>query len=228
MTKPSDLADQFSPRVIWDEDGSRVSIRRRSSGGVQFDIRNLTASSSDEIEYVVSDDRTWDLIDELGGEGDPIDLVEANIKVIMQAGVAEWLRSAGLITGHRQSTPIYLRELDTERDRMVDDEVDAISHNTTRQVWDKNGLHVSVSRTVDGGLRFDGLDSNPNPFGDSDYEYALTVRRADVSKIMQALDGTAHDDPIELIAAEMKEIVHIGEMTWLRSLGIEPRFWSHP
>lgn len=67
---------------------------------------------------------------------------------------------------------------------------------------------------------------NPNPFGDSDYEYAITIRRGDVPKVIEVLGGQPDADPFDLIEANIETIVRQGEMTWLKSNGIEPGFWS--
>jgi hypothetical protein len=99
---------------------------------------------------------------------------------------------------------------------------------STRQVWAKDDLYVSVSRTVGGGLSVDGQDANPNPFGDSDYEYTVTVGRDDVPKVIEALGGQQGDDPLALIEANIDSIVRTGEMTWLKSIGVSPGFSSYP
>ena len=104
---------------------------------------------------------------------------------------------------------------------------DGTDQASTREVWAKNRLHVQISRTVGGGVRFDGQDFSPNPFGDSEYEYAITVDRADVPTIIEALGGQPGDDVLALIEANIETIVRTGEQTWLTSLGISPAFWSH-
>ena len=89
-------------------------------------------------------------------------------------------------------------------------------------------MYISVSRTAGGDIRFEGQDTNPNPFGDSDYEYTLTVARGEVPKIVKGLGGPADADPLELIEANIETIVRTGEMTWLKSHGINAGFWSYP
>jgi len=99
--------------------------------------------------------------------------------------------------------------------------------NERRQVWAKNNLFITISHTTSDGVRFEGQDLNPGPFGD-EYEYALTVSGDETFVIIEALGGTVGDDPLDLIEANIEKIVHTGEMTWLKSIGITPGFWSHP
>lgn len=110
----------------------------------------------------------------------------------------------------------------------MDDPDNRTNQPSTREVWGYNGLYVGISRTRGGGIQFEGQDTNPNPFGDSDYEYTLTVDRDDVPKIIEALGGQPDDDPLSLIEANIETIVRTGEMSWLKSLGIKPGFWSYP
>jgi hypothetical protein len=208
--------DPFVPWEVWNRDDLRVAIRRTSSGGVQFDIREreVAAGLRSEREYAVglSDDQHWDLIDVLGGKSDdPLELIAANIDVIVASGIENWLASHGLYSGGRYP---------------IEPHRSPVMASTSREIWAQNGLYVSIARTVDGGLRFEGQDLNPNPFGSSEYEYALAVQRADVLTIVTALGGAADADPLELIAANAETIVRAGEMSWLKSLGIEPAFWS--
>ena len=97
-----------------------------------------------------------------------------------------------------------------------------------RQVWAENGLYVQVETTPGGALQITGHDTKPNPFGDSDFEYVLTVAAVDVPRIIQAVNGDAHADVLTLLEGNIEMIVHAGEMTWLKSIGISPGFWSYP
>lgn len=229
-----DSTNQFSAREVWDNDGVHVSVRNTSTGGVQFEIRNLNSnlSSDSDREYAirVSGDDTWDLISALGPQSnEPVDLVEANIETIMQTGVTAWLESIGIDAGRRHAAtshaPLFIATTPTADESNLGNSTD---HNRTRKVWGKNGLFVSISRTVNGGVRFEGQDTNPNPFGDSDYEYALTVSRGHVPKIIEALGGESDANPLDLIEADIETIVRIGEMEWLKSHGIDASFWSYP
>jgi hypothetical protein len=93
-------------------------------------------------------------------------------------------------------------------------------------IWRQNGLHVNVSLNDDGTLQISGQDLET--FGDDEYEYeyALTVAPDDVAKITAALGGAPGDDVIALLCDDAEDIINIGELTWLRSIGVERAFWS--
>jgi hypothetical protein len=91
-------------------------------------------------------------------------------------------------------------------------------------MWSRNGLQVDASVNDDGTLVISGQDLQT--FGDDEYEYALTVARDDVPKVAAALGGAPGDDVIALLVASAEDIINIGELTWLRSIGVEPAFWS--
>lgn len=74
---------------------------------------------------------------------------------------------------------------------------------------------------------FEGHDLSPNPFGDSDYEYKLTVGRDDIATIIEALGGTDGDNALHRVEANIESTTKRGASSWLNSLGIEPGFWSH-
>jgi hypothetical protein len=90
------------------------------------------------------------------------------------------------------------------------------------------GLFVRINRTSTGGAGFRGHDLNPNPFGDSGHEYVLTISGDHTFDLIDALGGPAGVDPLDLIEANIGTIVCTGELTWLRSIGIAPGFWSWP
>jgi hypothetical protein len=110
----------------------------------------------------------------------------------------------------------------------VDEPTCNVEETTSREVWAVNRLYVSINRTSDGGLQFRGHDLNPNIFGDDEYEYVLTANGDRTADLVAALGGAADADPLDLIEANIEMIVHTGEMTWLKSIGIEPGFWSWP
>jgi len=62
--------------------------------------------------------------------------------------------------------------------------------------------------------------------GGREYEYAITVAARDVPAVIDELGGTPGADALTLVAANAETIVRAGELTWLRRLGVEPRFWS--
>lgn len=91
---------------------------------------------------------------------------------------------------------------------------------------DSNGLHVTAALTAGGGLKVSGQHLRDG----SQYEYVITVEKTDVPVVVAALGGAADssgDAILELLQAHGEMIVHAGEATWLRSLGISPGFWSH-
>lgn len=97
-------------------------------------------------------------------------------------------------------------------------------------LWARDGLTVAASVTDDGSLVIKGQDLRAEGFfgsGNSEYEYALTVAVEDVQRIVAALGGRPGDDVLELLRANGDDLITTGEMTWLRAIGIEPRFWSH-
>jgi hypothetical protein len=94
-------------------------------------------------------------------------------------------------------------------------------------LWGRNKAYVDAVLKPDGTLEFLGQDLNPaNPWG-AEYEYALTVESADVPRVVAALGGAEGDDVLALLRANAEQVVGGGEQRWLRSLGIEPGFWSH-
>jgi hypothetical protein len=100
------------------------------------------------------------------------------------------------------------------------------AHQRKIAFWARNKSFVDVELRPDGTLVFLGQDLNPdNPWG-AEYEYALTVQPADVPRVVAALGGTGGDDILALLRANAEQIIGRGEQTWLRSLGIEPGFWS--
>jgi hypothetical protein len=91
-------------------------------------------------------------------------------------------------------------------------------------------LTVSATLAEDGALVIQGQDLRAESFfgsGNGEYEYALTVDAGGVRRIVAALGGQSGDDILELLRANGDNLVTTGEMTWLRAIGIEPKFWSH-
>jgi hypothetical protein len=97
-------------------------------------------------------------------------------------------------------------------------------------LWARDGLTVAATMADDGALVISGQDLRAESFfgsGNAEYEYALTVDAHGVRRIIAALGGQAGDDVLELLRANGDNLVTTGEMTWLRAIGIEPKFWSH-
>jgi hypothetical protein len=93
-------------------------------------------------------------------------------------------------------------------------------------IWSENGLTVWTRRGEDGGFTILGQDLGPIAPGGREYEYAITVAATDVPAVVEALGGTPGADALVVVAANAETIVRTGELTWLKGLGVEPRFWS--
>jgi hypothetical protein len=94
-------------------------------------------------------------------------------------------------------------------------------------LWNENRLHVDATLHPDGTLRFEGHDLTPdNLWGGNEYEYVLTVRPADVPRVVAALDGEPGADVLALLKAHARLVVGKGESRFLKSCGIEYGFWS--
>jgi hypothetical protein len=116
---------------------------------------------------------------------------------------------------------LYYGEYGTVRDD------DLMESERRIHLWGRDSLYVDVRLLSDGTLIFEGQDLNPaNPWSGAEYEYVITVEAADVPRVVAALGGVDGDDVLALLKADAERIVGIGERTWLRSLGIEPGFWS--
>ena len=97
---------------------------------------------------------------------------------------------------------------------------------TSYTMWDQGGLHVWVSWRDDGELQIEGQDLRSGPFGATEYEYAVTVPTAQLSKLVAALGLETADEVIAYLLANGESIVKQGERTWVEGLGITPGFWS--
>jgi len=95
----------------------------------------------------------------------------------------------------------------------------------TVTMFDRDRLYVWASITAEGELRIEGQDLGGYP-GTKEYEYAFSVAPEDLPTIRAALDATDDDDLLSLLEAAGEVIVHRGEGTWIRGLGITPAFWS--
>ena len=93
-------------------------------------------------------------------------------------------------------------------------------------------LFIHAERMPDGGFQIYGHDLRGNPLlsddPNQDYEYTITVRKGDLGKVVDALGGRPSDDALDLLQANYASISKIGELKWLKSLGISPDFWSWP
>jgi hypothetical protein len=94
----------------------------------------------------------------------------------------------------------------------------------TVRLYGAHRLHVWASATEDGGFVIEGQDLG-RP-GMVEYEYSLRVAAADVPRVVEALGGEPGDDVLTLLERSGERLVRAGESTWLKSLGLEPAFWS--
>jgi hypothetical protein len=97
---------------------------------------------------------------------------------------------------------------------------------TTVSMGGSRNLRATATLHPDGSLEFEGQDFSGFA-GASEYEYSLKVSAADVPRVEAALGAKPGDDILALLRQNAEMIIRTGEQKWLRSLGIEPKFWSH-
>jgi|GEM_PF-2654343 len=90
-----------------------------------------------------------------------------------------------------------------------------------REVWDKDGVQVSVRSTSPGGVQFDIRELNPISSTGPDREYAIRVSGDDTWDLISAL-GSTTNEPVDLIASNIDAIMRSGVAAWLESIGIDP------
>lgn len=95
--------------------------------------------------------------------------------------------------------------------------------NRVRQatLWAKDELFVDAAMLGDGSLSIEGQDLRHG-----EYEYFLTVKSENLAALVQAMGGSDEDDVLELLKAKAPELVHVGEMTWLKEHSIPYDFFS--
>ena len=72
-------------------------------------------------------------------------------------------------------------------------------------------------------LLFSGQDL-AGAFGTDEYEYWVRVKVQDFPKILEALGAARDEDVAEVLLAHRETVFGVGEMTWLKSIGIVPEF----
>jgi hypothetical protein len=100
----------------------------------------------------------------------------------------------------------------------------------TVTLWSANGLTVTARRGIHDNLVISGQDLRPNPLPGgpaTEYEYGLTVARADLPTVLAALRAAPDADVLDVLESAGPELVRIGEAKWLAELGIDPDFWSN-
>ncbi len=91
-------------------------------------------------------------------------------------------------------------------------------------LWDSDHLHIWAEITNGGRLQIAGQDLRAMG---GEYEYFLTIQQQDIPRVVAALGGAQGDDVLPLLQANGEMIYHAGEQTWLKSLGIDPEFFSY-
>lgn len=95
----------------------------------------------------------------------------------------------------------------------------------TRKLWDRDGLAVWAGWESNGDLTLSGQDFRGADLSGGEYEYSLTVKPADLPKLTEAL-GCDRDGLLAALQKHAEKIINQGELKWLRSLGVEPGFFS--
>lgn len=84
---------------------------------------------------------------------------------------------------------------------------------------------IDLSLRADGSTVFEGEDSGPAAGGGT-YEYFVVVGAAYAPVLRVELGEDAGTDVFDLVLAHGARIATAGELSWLRSIGIEPGFGS--
>jgi hypothetical protein len=64
-------------------------------------------------------------------------------------------------------------------------------------------------------------------WGGSEYEWALTIKAADVPAYLRCLGGAPDDDILDLVSARFREDPRCVQTRFLKERGIPMDFWSH-
>ncbi|MEP7194780.1 MAG: hypothetical protein ABI903_18200 [Actinomycetota bacterium] len=84
-------------------------------------------------------------------------------------------------------------------------------------------LYVEVGRSPTGDLTISGQ----HLWSGGEYEYAITVRLAELPALVAACGGEPGGDPWALVTQQLDALVGQGEQTWLQEHGIESTLWTH-
>jgi hypothetical protein len=100
----------------------------------------------------------------------------------------------------------------------------------TVTVWSRDGLIVTARRGMDDTLVIYGQDLKSGAaFGTeiSEYEYGLTVAAEDIPRLLIALHAPPDANILDLLQTRAgADVVRMGEIRWLTSIGVEAEFWS--
>lgn len=92
-----------------------------------------------------------------------------------------------------------------------------------KQVFNERGTLCVWIESGPESLRFSGQDIG-GVVGTSEYEFWITVVAQDFPTILAALDAAPDADVAEVLCEHREEIYGVGELTWLKSIEIEPGF----
>jgi hypothetical protein len=88
-----------------------------------------------------------------------------------------------------------------------------------------DGLDVWATWNQDGGFHIEGLHIGGGALvGRDDYEYHITVAKADLPQLANALDCDLHDI-LEAFEQQKETIVHRGEHRWLTEHDVPSSLW---
>jgi len=102
-------------------------------------------------------------------------------------------------------------------------EHDELVSGMKKRVFKERGtLCVWIESSAE-SLLFSGQDL-AGAHGADEYEFWITVDAQDFPRILEALDAAPVDDVAEALFSHREEIFGVGELTWLKSIGVEPKF----
>ena len=93
-------------------------------------------------------------------------------------------------------------------------------------IWERDKVGVWATLGRDGALTISGQDLSSGLYSLAEYEYALTVKAADVDQVVSALGGAPGADVLALLHANAETILRVGEKRWLEEHYIPATFWS--
>ena len=86
----------------------------------------------------------------------------------------------------------------------------------TVTLWQRDSLHVTVSRGVD-GLTFQAQDLDPPPMFGDEYEYGFKLPPQTSPSSYRPLGGSAPSEVLELLQASAESVVPNGVESWMKA-----------
>lgn len=87
-------------------------------------------------------------------------------------------------------------------------------------LWAKDQLFIDAATLADGSVTIEGQDLRHG-----EYEYFFTIKPENVAALVHTLGGS-EGDVLERLKANVSELVHVGEMKWLKEHSIPYDFFS--